>query len=65
VRRAIDELSDGHREAIILRDLQGFSYEEIAALTGEAIGTVKSRIHRARAELARKLRPFVEAEGRV
>ncbi len=63
VRRAIDELSDEHRAAIVLRDLHGMSYEEIAAATGEAVGTVKSRIHRARLELARKLRPFVETEG--
>jgi RNA polymerase sigma-70 factor (ECF subfamily) len=63
VRRAIDELSDDHREVIVLRDLQGLSYEEIAAATNEAVGTVKSRIHRARLELARKLQPFVDAEG--
>jgi RNA polymerase sigma-70 factor (ECF subfamily) len=63
VRRAIDELSDDHRLAIVLRDLQGLSYEEVAEATGETVGTVKSRIHRARLELARKLRPFVETEG--
>ncbi|NLH49805.1 MAG: sigma-70 family RNA polymerase sigma factor [Myxococcales bacterium] len=63
VRRAIDQLSDDHREAIILRDLQGLSYEEIAEITGQSLGTVKSRIHRARSELAISLRPFVDAEG--
>lgn len=63
VRRAIDELIDEHRQVIILRDLQGFSYEEIAEITKQAVGTVKSRIHRARLELADKLRPLVETEG--
>jgi len=63
VRQAIDELSEDHREAIILRDLQDLSYEEIAEITGQPVGTIKSRIHRARLELAAKLKPFVEAEG--
>jgi RNA polymerase sigma-70 factor, ECF subfamily len=63
VRAAIDKLADDHREAVVLRDLQGLSYEEISEITGQAVGTVKSRIHRARVELARLLKPFVEAEG--
>ena len=63
VRQAIDKLPDEHREAIILRDLQGLSYEEIAEITGQVVGTVKSRIHRARAELARLLQPWMETEG--
>lgn len=63
VRDAIDRLSDEHREVIVLRDLQGLSYEEVAEITGQAVGTVKSRIHRARAELVRLLQPFVDAEG--
>jgi len=63
VRKAIDRLNDDHREAIVLCDLQGLSYEEIAEITGQAVGTVKSRIHRARSELAKMLKPLVEAEG--
>jgi len=63
VRDAIDRLADDHREAVVLRDLQGLSYEEIAEITGQAVGTVKSRIHRARAELAQLLQPFVDTEG--
>ena len=57
VRRAIDELDRDHREVLILRELEGLSYEEIADLTGCAIGTVKSRIHRARAHLRKVLAP--------
>ncbi len=64
VRQAIDKLPEEHREAIILRDLQGLSYEEIAEITGQVVGTVKSRIHRARAELASLLQPWMENEGR-
>ena len=63
VRSAIDRLNPDHREAIVLRDLQGLSYDEIAEITGQATGTVKSRIHRARVELARLLKPLAEAEG--
>lgn len=51
VQRAIQSLNSEHREVIILRDIQGFSYDEIAASLGCNLGTVKSRISRARLEL--------------
>jgi RNA polymerase sigma-70 factor (ECF subfamily) len=51
LERALGELPDDQRMAIILSDLQGHSYDEIAAITDVAIGTVKSRIFRARARL--------------
>ncbi len=47
----IDKLADEHREVTILRDINGFSYEEIAVIAGCSIGTVKSRISRARLRL--------------
>jgi len=50
--RAMDELGEISREAIVLKDLQGHSIEEIATILGIATGTVKSRIFRARLELA-------------
>lgn len=57
VQRAIAELEDSFRECLLLREVEDMSYEEIAEVTGLPVGTVKSRIHRARAQV----RLFVEA----
>ncbi len=46
------------REALVLRDVEGMKYQEIAAALGIPIGTVESRIHRARAELRTKLAAY-------
>jgi RNA polymerase sigma-70 factor (ECF subfamily) len=51
VRAAIAELEPDFREALVLRDIENLSYEEITEITGLAEGTVKSRIHRARTML--------------
>ncbi|MBQ2765733.1 MAG: sigma-70 family RNA polymerase sigma factor [Clostridia bacterium] len=51
VRDAIAKLSPDAREVVELRDIQGYSYEEIAEMTGLGIGTVKSRLNRARSHL--------------
>ncbi len=51
VREAILALDPAFRECLVLRDVEDMSYEEIGAITGLAEGTVKSRIHRARAQL--------------
>lgn len=51
VQQGIDALDSEFREALILRDVEDLSYEEIAQITGVPEGTVKSRIHRARAQL--------------
>ena len=53
LERALAELSDDFREVVILRDLQQLSYEEIAEICGIALGTVKSRICRARSMLSK------------
>ena len=50
-RRAFMQLSPEHREVLILAGASGFAYEEVAEMTGVAIGTVKSRVNRARARL--------------
>ncbi len=48
IEKATEALPDDHRQAFLLRDIEGLSYEEIAAATGQSIANVKTRIHRAR-----------------
>jgi RNA polymerase sigma-70 factor (ECF subfamily) len=55
LREALCSLGRSYREAVILRDVEGFSYEEIAQTLQISIGTVKSRISRGRLELRRQL----------
>jgi len=62
VRRAVDALAPPFRELVILRDYNQFSYAEIAALTGLAESAVRSRLHRARQALIRKLKPIFARE---
>ncbi len=63
LRRALQNglahLSKKHRLIVILRDVQGLPYEEIAATLGLELGTVRSRLHRARMDLKTQLRPYV------
>jgi RNA polymerase sigma-70 factor, ECF subfamily len=59
VNAAIDALSDDLRQAIVLREIEGLSYEEIADVMNCPIGTVRSRIFRAREAIAIKLRPLL------
>ncbi len=54
-RAALFQLADDHREALILIGASGMSYEEAAQLCGCAVGTMKSRVHRARVKLAELL----------
>ncbi len=60
VHRAIDELPDDLRTAITLRELEGMSYDEIASSMSCPVGTVRSRIFRARAAIDVKLAPLLE-----
>ncbi|MGH2698395.1 MAG: RNA polymerase sigma factor [Actinomycetota bacterium] len=55
--RALASLPDDYREAVIMHDLGGVPYEEIASVTGVPLGTIKSRISRGRRRLARLLEP--------
>jgi RNA polymerase sigma-70 factor, ECF subfamily len=52
------DIRDVYREAIVLCDIEGMSYEETAAALGIGLGTVKSRISRGREELRRRLKDF-------
>jgi RNA polymerase sigma-70 factor, ECF subfamily len=60
VNAAIEALSDDLRQAITLRELEGLSYEEIAQVMNCPIGTVRSRIFRAREAIAARLRPLLD-----
>lgn len=55
IQAALEELDESHRAIVVLRDIEGLPYEEIAEILDLPRGTVKSRLHRARAELARTL----------
>ncbi len=59
LRKAIQDLPTSFRETIVLREIQGLSYEEISELTGVSLGTVKSRIARARLKLQAQLQPYL------
>ncbi len=52
----LELLRPEHRLVLVLRDLEGLSYDEVAAVTGMPLGSVKGRLHRARAELIQALR---------
>jgi len=60
VRRAMDDLPDDLRIAISLRELEGLSYEEIAKAMDCPVGTVRSRIFRARAAIDKQLKPLLD-----
>jgi len=60
---AIRELPDSYRDAVVLCDLEEKSYEEAAMLMNCALGTVRSRVHRARMLLAARLKPLMLSAG--
>jgi len=63
VGRAIAVVPEKYRIALVLRDIEGFAYEEIGQMLGIPGGTVRSRINRARGILKRKLQPLSRKEG--
>lgn len=65
VTRAIDSLSLVYREVIVLRDIEDLHYDEIAAMLGVPVGTVKSRLFRAREMLQDKLRDYAVSTGLI
>lgn len=60
IEKAVAELPEDLRTAIVLRELEGMSYEEIAAAMECPVGTVRSRIFRAREAIARHLQPLLD-----
>ncbi len=62
VREGLRKLKNHHREVIILRYMEGLSYEEMAAVLGENVGTIKSRLNRAKEKLREKLILYMGVE---
>jgi len=60
LREALTTITDDQRNAIVLFDVEGYDYQEIADLTGVSLGTVKSRIHRGRLALRARLEDRME-----
>jgi RNA polymerase sigma-70 factor (ECF subfamily) len=60
IARAMEGITEDQRAAIVLFDVHGYDYAEIAAMTGVSVGTVKSRIHRGRVALRELLGPQME-----
>lgn len=63
VRTAVESLSPAYRSTVVLADVEGYSYKEIAALLDIPIGTVMSRLHRGRQILRRSLEAYARAAG--
>ena len=65
VKRALEDLPEQFRIAVLLADVEGFSYKEIAEITDVPIGTVMSRLHRGRKQLQKRLWDLAEERGLV
>jgi RNA polymerase sigma-70 factor (ECF subfamily) len=62
VEAALNKLGPEHRAVVVLKDFDGHRYEEISAILNVPVGTVRSRLHRARCELRERLRTLVDLE---
>jgi len=62
LQAALADLPEVFRTTIVLREIQGMPYEEIAEITGVSLGTVKSRIARARSRLQSQLQPYLDGK---
>lgn len=63
IQAALGRLGDDHRAALVLCDVIGMSYPEIAEALGIPVGTVRSRIHRGRSAMRVMLRPYLEVDS--
>ncbi len=63
VRSAINCLSDDHRAVLVLREVEGYSYEEVSQMLGCSLGTVKSRLNRAREIMRQKMTSLAKESG--
>jgi RNA polymerase sigma-70 factor (ECF subfamily) len=59
IQKALDALADDHRAVVVMKEFDGLRYEEIASILGVPVGTVRSRLHRARLDLRERLKGIV------
>lgn len=62
VQRALAQLSDEHRQILLLREVEGCSYEELAEILEVPVGTIRSRLHRARMQLRDELKIILQED---
>ncbi len=62
VRNAIAQLKEDHRRVLVLREIDGYAYDEISEILDLPVGTVRSRLHRARMELRDQLKDLLQTE---
>ncbi|WP_317856186.1 sigma-70 family RNA polymerase sigma factor [Chakrabartyella piscis] len=65
IMQALDTLSEEHKTIVVLRDIRGLSYEEIAEITETSLGTVKSRLSRGRKQLQQEILKIWEQNGKT
>jgi RNA polymerase sigma-70 factor, ECF subfamily len=63
LQHAVDALAPGYREVLVLRDMEGLPASEVATVMGLKVEAVKSRLHRARAQVRRELAPLLGVSG--
>ncbi len=61
VSRALEGLTPGQREIVLLADIEGYSYQEIGDIVGCSVGTVRSRLHRARGQLRKLVNSYMKS----
>jgi RNA polymerase sigma-70 factor (ECF subfamily) len=61
IARSLGQLTESQRAVIVLHDIEGFSYEEIAEIVGTSVGTVRSRLHYGRLKLREMLSPYFQS----
>ena len=65
IENALESLSPVHRQAILLREIEGLSYQEMADVMEVSIGTVMSRLHHARKNMQKELADYVGADLKI
>ena len=65
MQRALARLSPEHRAVLVMKDMDGMKYEAMADVLGVPVGTIRSRLHRARLELRTLLEPDSDVQGTI